>query len=177
MNPMADVAYFMGLPYTRVLKRHETGVMVASVQELDGCIAHGETAAEALENLERVQAAWLELAIGDGQQVPLPAADEEELPSGRLLVRLPRLLHKKLIQIAEVDDTSLNTAVTQALSEYVARREAREETRQAIDFARFMNQQAAILQPHVAQDTHTDFGLRTTHTTRDFRLIRGASNG
>ena len=45
---------------------------VAEAPELPGCMAHGETDAEALENIHQAMALWLESAREDGAPVPKP---------------------------------------------------------------------------------------------------------
>jgi antitoxin HicB len=121
---MADLSYYLSLPYTTVLKRDDEGDVVATIAELDGCMAHGGNEAEALANLREAQATWLEHAISGNQSIPLPEP-EEELPSGKFVVRLPRSLHLKLNRIARKENTSLNVLVTVFATEGIARREAR----------------------------------------------------
>jgi antitoxin HicB len=118
---MTEISY-IDLPYTKILRRDEDGDTVATIEELDGCIAHGSDEAEALQNLREAQAAWIEAARDAGQAIPVPAP-EEELPSGKFVVRLPRSLHLKLTKLAKKDDVSLNQLVLMAVAEHVKGRE------------------------------------------------------
>jgi predicted RNase H-like HicB family nuclease len=45
---------------------------IAQVPELAGCMADGGTYGEALTNVERVAAEWLETARSLGRRVPVP---------------------------------------------------------------------------------------------------------
>lgn len=45
---------------------------IVEVPELAGCMADGETAAEALENVETVISEWIETAKAIGRQIPVP---------------------------------------------------------------------------------------------------------
>lgn len=45
---------------------------LVDVPELSGCMADGETPAEALENSERVIAEWIETAKELGREIPQP---------------------------------------------------------------------------------------------------------
>ncbi len=119
---MADVSYYLSLPYATVLRRDEDGDVVATIAELDGCVAHGSDHAEALANLRDAQAAWVEAAIEAAQDIPLPEK-AEALPSGKFVVRLPRYLHQKLNRLAKKDGVSLNQIVLMAATEHVSRRE------------------------------------------------------
>ena len=113
--------YFRTLPYGIILRKDDEGDWVARVAELPGCTAHGSTQAEALKNLDEVMELWLEDALISGAVIPEPRT-AERLPSGKWLQRVPRSLHKKLAELAEREDVSLNQLVTSLLSEAVGRR-------------------------------------------------------
>jgi antitoxin HicB len=114
---------YMKLPYTVMLKRDEEGDFVARIKEFEGCVADGQDEMEALGNLEQVKALWIETALKANQSIPLPDEDDE-LPSGKFLTRVPRSLHKSLIDIAEREHVSLNQLVTVALAEVAGRKAA-----------------------------------------------------
>jgi len=109
---------YLDLPYTVTLRRDDEGDWIARVQELSGCIAHGSTEVEALEQLREAKRDWISAALEDHIDVPLPEA-EDELPSGKWVQRVPRSLHKQLARLAKTERTSLNSLVTSILSDYV----------------------------------------------------------
>ena len=45
---------------------------IAEVPELPGCMADGKTRQEAIENAERIIEEWIDVAIEDGETIPLP---------------------------------------------------------------------------------------------------------
>jgi predicted RNase H-like HicB family nuclease len=47
-------------------------IYVADVPELPGCMAHGKSKKEALENAEKAVEFWLKTAKEDGIQIPEP---------------------------------------------------------------------------------------------------------
>ena len=47
-------------------------IYVVDVPELPGCMAHGKSKKEALENAEKAVAFWLKTAKEDGIQIPEP---------------------------------------------------------------------------------------------------------
>jgi antitoxin HicB len=112
---------YLDLPYTTILKRDEEGDIIARIQELPGCTAHGASENEALERLREVQQAWIESCIEQGDSIP-PPNEDAELPSGKFLQRVPRSLHLKLKRYAERENISLNQAVTAILAEAVGRK-------------------------------------------------------
>jgi antitoxin HicB len=113
---VTNVAYYMTLPYTTVLCRDEDNDVIARIEELPGCVAHGSGEAEAIENLRGMQRLWLEVSIENGHDVPMPAA-ESVLPSGKWVQRVPRSLHGRLVQMAKRENVSLNQLVTSLLSQ------------------------------------------------------------
>jgi antitoxin HicB len=58
-----NLSYYESLPYTVVVRRDEEGDFVAKIQELPGCVAHGENEAVAIEQLRSMQKLWLEDAL------------------------------------------------------------------------------------------------------------------
>ena len=112
-----DLSYFLGLRYRIELEEDEDGGFVAHHPELRGCIAQGETADEAVQNLRDARAAWIQVRLEDGLSVPEPR--EQSSCSGRLLLRMPRSLHEELADAAERDGVSLNQFVVAALSRHV----------------------------------------------------------
>ncbi len=47
-------------------------IYVVDVPELPGCMAHGRSKKEALENAEKTIGLWLKIAKEDGIQIPEP---------------------------------------------------------------------------------------------------------
>jgi antitoxin HicB len=111
-----DVSRYVGLPYTKTLRRDEDGDLVARIPELPGCSAHGATEQEALRNLEEAQRLWIEDCIEAGESVPAPEQDDP-LPSGKWVQRVPRTLHRRLSRMAKEEGVSLNQLVTSMLSQ------------------------------------------------------------
>jgi antitoxin HicB len=117
MNKTAkNIAYYMTLPYTIVLRRDGDNDVVARVEELPGCVGHGSDEAEAIEELRGMQRLWLEDCVASGHTVPLPAS-ESELPSGKWVQRVPRSLHRRLAEMAKRESVSLNQMVTSLLAQ------------------------------------------------------------
>ena len=50
----------------------EDSAYIAEVPELAGCMADGKTMADALQNVERVMAEWIETAKELGREIPIP---------------------------------------------------------------------------------------------------------
>lgn len=104
------------LPWSREVVADEDGVFVASVPELEGCFADGDSVEEALANLEQVLREWLELAVEEHEAIPEPRRQSSETFSGRFSVRVPRSLHRALSERAAAEGSSLNQLVAVLLA-------------------------------------------------------------
>jgi len=108
-------------PYARIILPESDGTFRGEIMEFPGCIATGETAAATLSTLEDAAKSWLMAAIERGQTVPAPVESSNDF-SGRLVLRIPKSLHKKAAWIAEREGVSLNYFITTSLSESVGER-------------------------------------------------------
>lgn len=93
--------------YGRTILPEPDGTFRAEIIEFPGCIATGDTAAEALAKLEDVAESWLEVVLFKKQPIPEPIENIDGF-SGKLVVRLPKSLHKKAAHMAARDGVSLN---------------------------------------------------------------------
>lgn len=113
-----DVSYYMDLPYKIEIIPEEGGTgFNVEVPDLKGCVAFGETIEDALQTLTEVKQTWIEIALERGWRIPEPVTEEFKEYSGRFNVRLARYLHRKLAELAEAENTSLNQLVVALLAE------------------------------------------------------------
>jgi predicted RNase H-like HicB family nuclease len=111
---MRSVEDYMAMNYRMELRRAEDGGYIARVQELPGCMADGETPAEAIEGLRDAMYTWIESRQDGGLPVPEPRGEDDY--SGRFVVRMPKYLHARLAQEADLEGVSLNQYVVSLLS-------------------------------------------------------------
>jgi predicted RNase H-like HicB family nuclease len=108
---------YLELPYHIVIQHlnDESGAYYfATVREFDGCMSHGDTYAEAFENIREAMEGWIETKIANGFPVPEPI--DESQYSGKFVLRLPKTLHARLAQEAEKEGVSLNQYALYRLS-------------------------------------------------------------
>jgi antitoxin HicB len=103
---MKTMEEYLKLPYTIEMIQESDGSWYVKIKELPGCMSQGDTPEEAIEMIHDAMRAWIEVALEDGMPVPEPQADEEY--SGRFMVRVPRSLHRQLVQTADRQGVSLN---------------------------------------------------------------------
>lgn len=110
------VKQYLELPYTIEVTKDESDEYAgwfARVVELPGCMTQADTFEELSAMIEDAMTAWIESALEDGESIPLPRSVEDY--SGRFVVRIPKSLHRELVEMAEREGVSLNTFVNVAL--------------------------------------------------------------
>src|SRR5262249_28861820 len=107
-------------PYARMVLPETDGTFRGDILEFPGCIAAGDSGADTLSTLEEVAKGWLAAALAHGQPIPDPV-DSHDF-SGRLVLRLPKSLHKKAALTAEREGVSLNQLIMVSLAECIGER-------------------------------------------------------
>ena len=115
--------YYLNLKYPITFYPEKEGGYTAIIRDLPGCMTQGETLSEAMENIEEARELWIETVYETGKKdVPLPSTENEY--SGRLLLRIPKSLHRHLSEGAEKEGVSLNQYILSLLSEANGKRAA-----------------------------------------------------
>jgi antitoxin HicB len=106
------------------------------------CYAIGDTEEEARELLKEETKEFIELLLSEGKEIPKPqtAQDAEDLPSGQFITRIPRTLHKKLKERAEIEKVSLNHLVSVLLTQSLEKRNYEAVLQKAIETVQFNSQ-------------------------------------
>jgi antitoxin HicB len=113
----AQVQEILKRPYRKVISGDADEGFLIQVPDLPGCMTAGETMEEAVSMLPEAMVAWLESVLLAGQTVPEPTPVPEY--SGRLLVRMPKTLHQRLIERAEVEGVSANQLAVALLAKHL----------------------------------------------------------
>ena len=111
---------YLRLPYTIEVIRdvgEEYAGWFARIVELPGCMTQADTFEELGEMIEDAMRAWIQTALEDGQKIPEPRPVESY--SGKFIVRVPRSLHRALVEFANREGVSLNMFVSTALGKAV----------------------------------------------------------
>ena len=111
---------YLNLPYTIEVFRdddEDNPGWVARVVELPGCITQGDTFEELGEMIEDAMRSWIGVALGEGIEIPEPRPVESY--SGKFVVRVPRSLHRELVEEADREGVSLNQYINVVLSKAV----------------------------------------------------------
>lgn len=111
---------YLKQPYSRVLIPDEDGY-AAEILEFPGCYSQGDTAQEALMNIEEAAKNWIEATLEAGRPIPSPTTDYEY--AGKVALRLPSSIHRQAVRMAERDGTSLNQWLVSAIAARVGAEE------------------------------------------------------
>lgn len=117
MTERKSLEFYLSLKYPITLYPDpdpEVGYVV-EIKDLPGCITQGESIEEAMSNIEEVRELWIETAYEFGDDIPLPKSRKDY--SGKVLLRMPRSLHRQLVESAEGEGVSFNQYVISLLSE------------------------------------------------------------
>ena len=100
-----NLDYYAALPYEITITPSPEGGYVATIPDLPGCITQGDTRLEVLEMIEDAKLCWLEAALDLGEPIDEPDWD---LYNGKLNLRIPKSLHRKLAESAKREGVRLN---------------------------------------------------------------------
>lgn len=118
MGKSKTLDQYLREPYTRVLiPDPESNTFTAQILEFPGCVAQGDTPQEAYANLEEAAKGWIQAALGMGQHIPEPSANQS--CGGKVLVRLSRSLHRQAALVADYEGISLNQLFVTAIAEKI----------------------------------------------------------
>jgi antitoxin HicB len=106
--------HYLSLVYSVTLDPDPEGGYVAQIRDLPGCLTQGETLEETMANIQEARELWIETAYELGDPIPLPNTMSEY--SGKLLLRMPKSLHRDLARQAEAEAVSLNQYINLLLS-------------------------------------------------------------
>lgn len=110
---------------------------VAVAPDLPGCSAFGDTQQEALAELQDAIAAWIESARSAGNPIPEPSDPAREAEySGKVLLRMPRDLHRRLASQSKSQNVSLNYYIVYLLTSASTQRSIEGSAAVDMDFQR-----------------------------------------
>ena len=100
---------YLALEYPFNVMADPDGGYVIVFPNLSGCMTVADDVDEIGPMAEDARIGWIESAYEHGMDIPLPS--QPETYSGKFNVRLPKSLHRRLVEGAEREGVSLNTLV------------------------------------------------------------------
>ncbi|MRG86727.1 type II toxin-antitoxin system HicB family antitoxin [Salinibacillus xinjiangensis] len=113
---------FLNLDYKMVITPFEDEGekgFVVSCPEISGLEVFGETLEEAIEEVREAKIALYEVFLEKGINIRYPEEYnfEDEDFSGRMTLRIPKTLHKRIKYYSEDNNVSLNTGIIQLIND------------------------------------------------------------
>ena len=115
----APIEDYLRLPY-RMEVYYDDGYWAAEFPELPGLVAGHETWEGLQVAVEDAKRAYFAAMLESGRPIPRPKSRQEEF-SGRLVLRLPKNLHRDAARAAEGDGVSLNSFIVACVAEKLGR--------------------------------------------------------
>ncbi|MEW5871294.1 MAG: toxin-antitoxin system HicB family antitoxin [Chloroflexota bacterium] len=159
-----NVDEYLQRPYTFEIVKDETegyAGWFGRVVELPGCMTQADSFAELQTMLEDAMRAWIETALEQGLPIPEPRDTQEY--SGKFVVRLPRWLHRELVESAEREGVSLNSLVSVALAKSVGWAAAQGQGEAGLRLGQ------GVLAMQVREDAAKHYGMKGKKTRRIHR--------
>ncbi len=112
---MRTLNEYLAMPYRmEVVEDQYEGGYVVSFPDLPGCFTCGETIESAVENAIDAKKAWLEAAVEEGIEIYEPNSLEDY--SGQFKLRIPKSLHRSLVENSRREGISMNQYCVYLLS-------------------------------------------------------------
>jgi predicted RNase H-like HicB family nuclease len=111
---MSALDRYLALNYHKRLYQDDEGDWIVEVDDLPGCIADGKTPDEAVESSREAMRSWMESRMSSGLDIPEPSIADSY--SGRILLRMPKYIHRRLAILAQQEGSSLNQYIVSLLS-------------------------------------------------------------
>ncbi|MBS4024200.1 MAG: toxin-antitoxin system HicB family antitoxin [Clostridia bacterium] len=116
-----SLEYYFSLKYPfriETLTEDDGGGFLIYYPDLPGCYSDGDELEDTIAMGEDARNAWIETRYIEGYNIPEPFSNINDY-SGRITLRAPKSLHKKLVELAEKEGVSLNQYMVYLLSKEV----------------------------------------------------------
>jgi antitoxin HicB len=113
-----SLEYYLSLKYPfkiETISEDDGGGFLIFYPDLPGCYSDGDTLEETIAMGEDAKIAWIETRYVEGYNIPEPFSNFNDF-SGRITLRTPKSLHKRLVELADKEGVSLNQYLVYVLS-------------------------------------------------------------
>lgn len=110
-----NLEYYLELNYPFNVKPDlDDGGYIAEFPDLRYCVGTGDTIEEAIEDAMIAKEEWIKAAYEHNVTIPEPVSNEEF--NGRVTLRLPKSLHRNVIETAKKEGVSANQFLLHLIS-------------------------------------------------------------
>lgn len=112
---MKDLNYYLNLDYPlNVRPDPDDDGYIVDFPDLRYCVGTGDTIEEAINDAMIAKSEWIKAALEKNINVPEPSEREEY--NGRISLRIPKSLHKMVIEAAKKEGVSANQYLSHLIS-------------------------------------------------------------
>jgi len=112
---MKNLDYYLNLTYPfNVRPDTNDGGYIVEFSDLRYCIGTGDTIEEAINDAMIARCEWIKAAFESGITIPEPSRSEEF--NGRITLRIPKSLHKMVVETAKKEGVSANQFLSHLIS-------------------------------------------------------------
>ncbi len=109
-----DLDYYLSLNFTLTIRPDaDDGGFIAEFPDLQYCLGTGDTIEEAINDAMIAKREWIKASFEDGIKIPEPMTEEH---NGRISLRIPKSLHRKINEIAKREGVSANQFLSSLIS-------------------------------------------------------------
>jgi antitoxin HicB len=110
-----DINYYLNLDYPlNVRPDIDDGGFIVEFPDLRYCVGTGDTIEEAIKDAMIAKDEWIKAAFEKNINIPEPSNNEEY--NGRISLRIPKSLHKMVIEAAKREGVSANQFLSHIIS-------------------------------------------------------------
>ncbi len=110
-----DINYYLNLDYSlNVRPDIDDGGFIVEFPDLRYCVGTGDTIEEAIKDAMFAKNEWIKAAFEKNINIPEPSNSEEY--NGRISLRIPKSLHKMVIDAAKREGVSANQFLSHLIS-------------------------------------------------------------
>jgi antitoxin HicB len=115
-----DLNYYLNIPYTFTVKPDlDDGGFIAEFSDLQYCVGTGDTIDKAINDAMIAKEGWIKSAYADDIIIPEPITEEF---NGRISLRIPKSLHRKINELAKKEGVSANQLLSNLISMGIGRK-------------------------------------------------------
>ncbi len=118
INERTPLSAYLDLGYRFDVIADPDGGYVIRFPDLPGCLTQVDSIDDVGPAADEIKTLWIETEYERGAAIPPPTYPEPY--SGKFNLRLPKSLHRRLVELAELDAVSLNQLIVSMLSEGAA---------------------------------------------------------
>ncbi|MCL5779577.1 MAG: type II toxin-antitoxin system HicB family antitoxin [Firmicutes bacterium] len=113
-----DLDFYLNLDYPFTVRPDiDDGGYIVEFQDLQYCVGTGDTVEESIKDAMIAKEQWIKAAHENGITIPLPSIQEDKDEySGRVTLRIPKSLHKLVIETAKKEGVSANQFLSHLIS-------------------------------------------------------------